>query len=402
MFPVPGPDRFAGMRFIRLIEDQLRLLRRDRDHPNRTVFFQHVVIAHLLAFFNGSVESLRKVEDIFESQRMRERFGAPRLPKSTLSDAQRVFDPTLLLSLIESLKRRVGVSPHDPRLDEITRKLMAFDGSFFAVAPRVTWALYNQTTRTDTDRPIRKGQVKGHFHFDIIRGIPDRVTLTDGQASETEQLRQSLVSGCLYIYDRGIQQYQLLLDIIQAGSDFVGRFRKSACMEAVESRPLTSEDVQAGVLSDTLVRVGWREDQTPLAEPLRCVKIAQSDKPDDPIILLTNRSDLPAWLIGLLYRHRWQIELFFRWLKCFAGFGHFFSESKNGMTIQIYVAIIATLLIAVETGSKPSSYDYNLMAAAVADLMSMEEALRIAARRRRERQRAAQRARAKAAQKAKA
>ncbi len=386
-----------GLRYARLLEDQLQRLRSQKAHPNRTLFLDHVVIAHLLAFFNPTVVSLRKMEDAFENRSVRRRFATPRVPKSTLADAQRLFDPALLLPLIESLKQRVGAAPHDPRLDDLTRKLLAVDGSFFAVAPRVLWALYNQTLQGRTDRPIRKGQVRGHFHFDILRGIPDHVSLTDGQASEAGQLRAALQAGCLYLIDRGFQQYQLLLDILRAGSDFVVRLRKSATLQEVQTRPLTAADLEAGVLSDTIVRVGWRDDQTPFDQPLRCVKIVQSDKPHEPILLLTNRTDLAAHLVGLLYRHRWQIELFFRWLKCMAGFGHFFSESRNGMTLQIYVALLATLLIAVETGSKPSSYDYSLMSLAVAGLASMDEVLATAMRRRAERQRAAQRAKDRAA-----
>jgi hypothetical protein len=396
--PIAIPeDRVVGLRYARLLDHQLRGLRGEKPHANRTLFYDHVVVAHLLAFFNPAVVSLRKIEDAFENRSVRKHFGTPRVPKSTLADAQRLFDPDLLLPLIKSLQQRVGVAPHDPRLDDLTRKLLAVDGSFFAVAPRVLWALYNQTTKADTDRPIRKGQVRGHFHFDILRGIPDHVTLTDGQAGEAEQLRAALEPGCLYVIDRGFQQYQLLFDIIKAHSDFVVRLRKSASLDEVQTRPLTAADRQAGVLSDTLVRVGWRDDQTPLDQPLRCVKIAQADKPDEPIFLLTNRTDLAAHLIGLLYHYRWQIELFFRWLKCMAGFGHFFSESREGMTLQIYVAMIATLLIAVETGGKPSGYDYSLMSLAVAGLASMEEVLATAARRRAERQRAAERAKARAA-----
>jgi len=396
--PIPIPeDRIVGWRFARLLDEALRGLRRHRYHPNRTLFFDHVVIAHLLAFFNPAIKSLRKIEDAFDTPSVRKHLRTPRMPKSTLADAQRLFDPQLLLPLIESLKQRISVSPHDPRLDDITRKLLATDGSFFAVAPRIAWALYNQTLRADTDRPIRKGQVRGHFSFDILRGIPHRVTLTDGQASEAEQLRQTLEAGCLYLMDRGFQQYHLWVDILGAGSDFVVRLRKSARMVELETLPLSAADRLAGVLRDARVSVGWREDQTPLLEPLRCVRIAQPEKPDQPLILLTNRMDLEAQIIGLLYRHRWQIELFFRWLKCMAQFQHFFSESQTAMTLQMYVAMIATLLIAVETGGKPSSYDYSLMSLAVNGLAPMEEILVVAAKRRAERQRAAERAKTRAA-----
>ena len=116
-------------------------------------------------------------------------------------------------------------------------------------------------------------------------------------------------------------------------------------------------------------------------------------------MLLTSCLDMPAELIVLIYKHRWQIELFFRWLKCRAHLEHFFSESPQGMTLQLYVTLIATLLIALETGARPRVYDFSLLSFALSGRASLEEVPAVAARRRAERERAARRRREKAAQK---
>jgi hypothetical protein len=105
-------------------------------------------------------------------------------------------------------------------------------------------------------------------------------------------------------------------------------------------------------------------------------------------LLFTNRLDWPAELVGLIYRHRWQIELFFRWLKCTASFRHFFSESPQGMTLQLYIALIGTLLLALATGATPSSYDFALLSHVASGLMTLEGALTVMAKRRAERARA--------------
>jgi hypothetical protein len=301
----------------------------------------------------------------------------------------------MLLPLFESLKARADIQEHDPRLDAVTKDLLAVDGSFFAVAARVTWALYNHSAKNN----VTQGNVRAHVHFDILRGLPDHVTLTDGRAGETEQLRLALRNGCFYVCDRGFQQYRLLADIIAKGSDFLFRMRKTARYEPIETRPLTAADRAAGVLSDTLVRVGLREARAAVKQPLRLVEIAQPDKPDKPLRLLTNRFDLPAETISVIYRHRWQVELFFRWLKCMANFRHFYSESQQGMTLQIYIALIGTLLIAIETGARPTSYDYALMSMAVSGLAPLDQILTQAAKRRAERSRAAERQRARKAEK---
>lgn len=381
--PIPPTKRqVVGRRYFRLLEDQLAHLHRHRTHGNRTLFYDHVVVAHLLAFFNPGLSGLRSIEDIFEAPGVRKRFGLPRVPRSTLADAQQVFDPQMLLPLINDLRERAQIQPHDPRLDVITSQLLAVDGSFFTVAPRIAWAVFNGSG---------KGNVKAHVQFDILRGLPEDVVLTDGQASESRQLQATLQAGRFYLLDRGYQHYQLLADIIQAGSDFVGRLRKSAIAETIEERPLTADDVAAGVIRDQVVRLGRRSNETPSMPPLRRVEVRFVDRHGHvgTIILLSNRLDLPAWMIALLYQHRWQVELFFRWWKCVAHLKHFFSESPDGMTLQVYVTLIGMLLIAIETGAKPSKYDYNLMMAAVNGLAPLEEVLEVAARRRAERARAA-------------
>ena len=384
-----------GRRFIRLLDGQLQHLRDHCQHGNRCFFYDQLVVAHLLAFFNPLLAGLRKIEDVFDVPAVRKRLKMPRVPKSTLADAQRLFDPGLLLPLFESLKARANIQPHDPRLDGLTNQLLAVDGTFFAVASRIAWALYNHSAKNN----VTQGNVRAHLHFDILRGVPDHATLTGGRASETRELRAALRSGCFYVCDRGFQQYQLLADIIALGSDFLVRLRKSARYELIETLPRSAADQAAGVLSDTLVRIGWRDSRTAVKQPLRLVEIAQPDKPAQPLRLLTNRLDLPAETIGVIYRHRWQVELFFRWLKCMANFKHFYSESPQGMTLQVYIALIGTLLIALETGAQPSSYDYALMSLAVAGWAPLEEILAQAAKRRAERRRAAERQRARRAQK---
>ncbi len=380
-----------GRRFIRLLDGQLEHLRDHCSHGNRSFHYDQLVVAHLLAFFNPILNGLRKIEDVFDLPALQKRLDMPRVPKSTLADAQRLFDPELLLPLFESLKKRAGIQEHDHRLNGVANKLLAVDGSFFAVASRIAWALYNHSAKNN----VTQGNVRTHVHFDILRGVPDHATVTGGRASEAEQLRLALQPGCFYVCDRGFQQYQLWADIIAKGSDFLARLRKTARYETIETRPLTAADQAAGVLSDTIVRIGWRDSRTVIKQPLRVVEIAQPEKPDQPLRLLTNRFDLSAEIIGVIYRHRWQVELFFRWLKCMANFQHFYSESPQGMTMQIYIALIGTLLIAIETGAKPSSYDFSLMSMAVAGLAPIDQILAQAAKRRAERKRAAERRRAK-------
>ena len=93
--------------------------------------------------------------------------------------------------------------------------------------------------------------------------------------------------------------------------------------------------------------------------PLSLVEIQGAD--GEIVQLLTSRCDLSADIIGTAYRYRWQIELFFRWLKHSANFRHFLSESPTGMTLQLYAALIGVLLITLETERAPTIYDFALL-----------------------------------------
>lgn len=373
-----------------MLDDLLKDLRHHEDHPHRKLFLDDVVVAHLLAFFNPALRGLRSIEELFEDPKLRRVLKAPRIPKSTLAEAQRLFDPHLLTPLIAALQQRLQHLPKRAPLDRLSRELIAVDGSFFTVAPRIAWALYNQH---DGHRTLRKGNVRLHLQFDVRRGLPIQASLTNGQASESQQLRQHLAADACYILDRGFQAYELLADILAVNSDFLVRLRKSATAKVLEQQPLSVADQAAGVSSDDLVAMGWRCDQVATLPPLRRVVVNGFDRNGaaSPVLLLTNRLDLPAHLIALLYRHRWQVELFFRWLKCMAHFEHFFSESPTGMTLQIYVTIIGTLLLALQIGARPTKYDYALMSSAVLGWTSLEHVRAMALKRRDAAERAARR-----------
>lgn len=384
----PKLKELVGRRFIGLLETQLADLREHRPHGNRTLQFDHVVVAHLLAFFNPCLCSLRDLEDLFAEPRVRKRLGVARMPKSTLSDTQSVFDPQLLLPLIEDLRARVGIQPYDPRLDKLTRELMVVDGTFFTVAPRVAWALYNK--RNDPKASPRKGNVRVDVHFDVLRGVPTGAAVSDGRIAEQNHLAASLESGKFYLLDRGFQSYDLLASIVEADSDFLVRQRKGVPFDILTVHPLSVKDRASGVRLNAQVQIPGQRAQWLRKVPLRLIELAPNQPGDDPVQLLTNRQDIPPHLISLLYRHRWQVELFFRWLKCMTNFRHFFSESEDGVTTQVYIAIIGTLLIALQMGAKPSRYDYTMMTMVVSGWIDLHEAKRIMARRREKSRRAAE------------
>ncbi len=393
---VPGSeDNVVSPRILRPLDQWLSALRQRGGHGNRTLFFDQILIAHLVAFFSPALKSLRRIEDVFEHPKVRRKFNTPRIPKSTLSDAQQLFDPSLLTPLIDDLRRRVQSTPHDARLDTLTRQLLAVDGTFFAVAPRVAWALYSKPNH---DHKPRKGNIRADVHFNVITGVPEKSIVTDGRTPEYQTLSEYVEADRFYVLDRAYYRYQTMADILAAGSDFLVRLRADMKFDVEEDHPLSVEDRLAGVVRCQTVRpCGLRGTQALHDLPLKLIEFTLPD--GGSMRLLTNRVDLDPDVIGVAYRHRWQVELFFRWLKCLVNFRHFFSESQNGMALQIAAALIGTLLIALETGARPSVYDYAMMTHVMSGLMPAEGVDKILARRRAERARAAERAKAKRAEK---
>src|SRR5580704_1100046 len=157
--------------------------------------------------------------------------------------------------------------------------------------------------------------------------------------------------------DWGYVQFESLDFIVYPCSDFVLRLTSNNYFIAIENSdlsakflPLSDQDRAAGVISDQVGHLGGLAARfPPPAGLLREVKIFNPGKPDQPLRLLTNITDVPAHIIGLLYRWRWKIELFFRWLKVHAHFRHLTSHSRNGVTSGFYIAVIAVLLIYLHT-----------------------------------------------------
>jgi hypothetical protein len=386
------PVLHAGRRLLRPIEDLLAALHAQPAHGNRTLYYDQVVVAHLLAFFNSSVEGLRRIEDMFESPTVRRRLGLPRLPKSTLSDAQRVFDPELLVPLIAELQARVAHTVvHDPKLADLVQDLVAVDGTFFSVAAHVAWALYSKPN--DPAAPPRKGNIRLDVHYDVLRGVPTQAVVSDGRLAEQDSLAATLQPGKLYVMDRAYQAYQLHADIVAANSSFVVRLREGLNDTCLAERPLGGADLAAGVTADRQITIPGHRAKPLRETPLRLVELTYTDRVGQAqkVRLLTDRLDLPAETIAILYRYRWQVELFFRWLKCLANLRHFFSESQNGITLQLYIVLIATLLLALDSDGPLSVYDFTLAGHVCSGLIPADEARVIAARRRRERARAKQR-----------
>ena len=167
-------------------------------------------------------------------------------------------------------------------------------------------------------------------------------------------------------------------------SHFVTRFKpagdNSPALQDALDHPLTDEDRVAGIVSD---RVGHFTSGTARRNGigkllLREVTVQYEDQGETKTVrLITNLMDVSAATIALLYRYRWQVELFFRWFKSFGNFGHLLSHRREGVLTHVYVTILAILLMYLHTGFRPSKYMFALVGQVATGTATMEEIMPI-------------------------
>jgi Transposase DDE domain len=360
-----------GLKYFKILGpllDRLHDEATQRDRAgNRKLFFDQYASLLLLYFFNPVVTSLRGIQQASRLDKIQKLLGCPRVALGSLSEATGVFDAEALHPLIAELARQ-AIPIVIGKEAEALRGLTAVDGSLLPALSKMAWALW----RDDEHRAA-----KMHVHFDVLKGVPIEATVTEGNGSETAQLRSTLQPDRLYVIDRGYADYQLFQDIVDAGSGFIGRIKSNAVWTVIKERPLSATAVAAGVRSDRVVALGGPQSGAVFKQALRVVEVHTTDARGHALILLlaTNRLDLDAELVALGYHYRWAIELFFRWFKCILGCKHLLSTSHNGVTIQVYLGIIASLLISLWTGKKPTKRTWEMLQFYFCGLATIDELL---------------------------
>lgn len=373
-------EELFGGKYVRSLQGHLARLRGAHAHPNRNLFFDSVAIAYLLAFFSPAIRSLRTLDDFSQTPGMQEQTSINRIPRSTLSDANKVFDPALLEPIIEELRARIpNLDRKDPKLGELTRRVRAVDASLFTVAATVTWAL--QSRRANQKKQVH---VRLNLQWAAASGTPEGVSIGGDGSSEAAALMAKLEPDLIYVLDRGYVNFQLLDRILHACSDFVLRLKKNNLFTPFKTLPLNNADVAAGVISDRIGRLSGSGDCQAPGAMLREIIIVDTNNPDKPLRLLSSILDVPANIVGELYRWRWKIELFFRWLKVHANFEHLISHSENGVAVGFHIAVIAALLIYIHTQQPVSKYAYVMLGLVATGQATMDDILPILERRERE------------------
>jgi hypothetical protein len=327
--------------------------KRDRA-GNRKLFYDQYIALLLMYFCNPALKSLRALQQATGWEKTRRKLGIERAALGSLSEAARVFDAERLRPIVQELAAQ-ALPLSKGREAEALQGLTAVDGSIFAALPRMAWALW----KDDDHRGV-----KLHLHFDVLKGVPADATLTPAACSEGAALAEALQPGRLYVLDRGYADYGLFAKIVRAKSSLVARVKDSTAFVPQAERPLTAVAKAAGVVRDVVIaRLGTAHHKDHLKHPMRLVivQIVDRDGKTTELWLITDRLDLDADLVALAYRYRWSVELFFRWLKCVLGARHLIAQNPNGVTLQMYAALIVSLLIVLRTGRKPTKRTFEMI-----------------------------------------
>lgn len=334
-------------KFRRIIADKLSARQESEIHPTekdprRTLGAGDFFTLLFFALYNPVLKSMRAITEASHFEKVKEELSVDSVSLGSFSEAQHVYDPELLRGVFKDLSSRLAFKPKagDSRLEVFIERMVAVDGSLFDALPRMTWAMYRTQTANH--------KVKLHLLFEPLRGGIADAELTEGNACERKALKKLIRPNKLYVGDRyyGLH-YDYFKCFAQKGADFVFRTRGDAVYQVVQSHPVNKLARDYGVVSDQSITF----DQDVTGHVWRLVRIEREGK---TFLLVTNREDIDADVIGMLYRNRWEVELFFKWLKCILKCHHFLLESPEGVAAQIYTALILALLLSSLTGKRPT------------------------------------------------
>jgi hypothetical protein len=360
--------QLQGFKYFKAISGMLESLHQagcQRDRAgNRQLHMDQYMSLLLLYMFNPICTSLRAVQQASELKKVQRKLGCPRASLGSLSESARVFDSAFMQDIIEHLSDTLKPISSHSKLDDLPGILIAVDGTLIPALSKMTWALWK------TDRQA----IKAHTQFDLQKHVPVKITITEGHGGEIKALETELEAGRIYVKDRGYASLALFQKILDCKSSFVCRLRDNAVYQVLEESVLTDDARNAGIVFDRKVRLGSNtKTREQLSVPVRLIAIKCTPhtkraktgrggpEQGETLLIATDRFDFEADVIALIFKHRWMIEIFFRFFKHVLGCRHLLSYCQNGIELQTYAAIIACMLIALWTGRKPTLRTYEML-----------------------------------------
>jgi hypothetical protein len=256
--------------------------------------------------------------------------------RSTLADANEHRDWRVYADLAQALIQIARpLYADEPFGAELDQTVYALDATTIDISLSLCpWAPFQRS----------RGAIKLHTLLDLRGSIPTFIDITHGRSNDVAVLdRLPLEPGSFYVIDRGYLHFKRLYHVHQSGAFYVTRAEKNTQYRRQRSRPV---DRQTGLRADQTIRLSGVTTQHTYPDPLRRVRYYDAET-RKRFTFLTNNFLLPALLISQLYQCRWNIEVFFKWIKQHLRIKSFYGNSPNAVKTQIWIAISVYLLVAI-------------------------------------------------------
>ena len=285
-------------------------------------------------------ESLRDIEACLNAQASklyRLGFRAPHIARNTMSNANAVRDWRIYADFAQHLigmARELYAGDTLPDLEGLDT-VYALDSSTIDLCLSVfPWAPFRST----------KAAIKLHTLLDLRGSIPSFIYISDGKMHDVKVLDLLQPEpGAFYVMDRGYLDFERLARLDNAGSFFVTRAKSNTQVRRRYSRPV---DRSTGLVCDQTVVLTGYYTRKGFNSPLRRVKFNDPET-GKTLVFLSNNFVLPAMTIAKLYKYRWRVELFFKWIKQHLRIKAFFGETENAVKTQIWSAVCVYVLVAI-------------------------------------------------------
>ncbi len=257
--------------------------------------------------------------------------------KSTLSKANenrdwRIYADLAMLLISEAKKLYINDSELEVNL---SNNVFAIDATTIDMCLSAFWWAKFRTT---------KGGIKVHTQLDLKTAIPEFIHITPAAIHEVNVLDMIMyLPDSFYVLDRGYTDFRRLYHIHKSAAFFIIRAKDNLNFNRINSAP---PDKKKGILCDQVIRMNNYYAAKDYPEKLRRIKFYDSDN-DRVLVFLTNNFELRAADIAQLYKHRWKIELFFKWIKQHLKIKSFWGRTENAVKIQIWIAISTYVLVAI-------------------------------------------------------
>ncbi len=283
-------------------------------------------------------ESLRDIETCLRAQRSKLYHMGIRaeVSRNTLANANKVRDWRIYADFAQALihtARRLYAEEHFGV--ELTETVYALDSTTIDLCLALfPWAQFQRT----------KGAVKLHTLLDLRGPIPAFIHISDGKLHDVNVLDRLIPEpGAFYVMDRGYLDFARLYALHQCSAHFVIRPRSNTRFRRLYSQPV---DKSTGLRCDQIIGLDGLYSGTTYPEKLRRIKYYDAESAKT-LVFLTNHFTLPALTIAELYRCRWQVELFFKWIKQHLRIKAFYGTSENAVRTQIWIAVSVYVLVAI-------------------------------------------------------